>query len=407
MSHEKSSEMADSESQAGPVIVIQTTVPVTLDVFFAHQLRWLREHGFTVIAVASPGEELNRLANSEGIRVHAIPTMRSISPFHDFVSLLRTIRFYWACKPTIVHGFTPKAGLIAMIAAWVTQCPVRVYTIFGFVHSSKSGLLNQLMKLTETVSCGLAHRVFCECESIQTLALQDRICPPAKLRVLPAWSFNGVQSRILSRVSHSYDKAAARLALGIEPDALAVGYLGRIVNDKGIRELLDAFWKLAPRWPRLRLFLVGAPEAGDPLPSAYMNALATDPRVRLTGFQMDVVPYLSALDILVHPSYREGLPSAPLEAAALGIPVIATRIPGNVDAIVEGVTGLLVPPQDTDALAAAMETLFKDGCLRVRLGRGAKAWSVRECDAVLAWQNLAREYDNLAGSLAPAVTILL
>jgi glycosyltransferase involved in cell wall biosynthesis len=400
MSHEKSSGKAGSESHVGPVIVIQTTVPITLDVFFAHQLRWLREHGFTVIAVASPGEELDRLADSEGIRVHAIPTTRSISPFRDAVSLLRTIRFYWACKPTMVHGFTPKGGLIAMIAAWVTRCPVRVYTIFGFVHSSKNGRLRLLMKLTETVSCRLAHRVFCECKSIQTLALEDSICPPDKLRVLPAWSFNGVHSRILNRPSPANDKDEARLTLGIEPDALVVGYLGRIVNDKGIRELLEAFWKLAPRWPRLRLFLIGAPETGDPVPSAYMDALATDPRVRLTGFQWDVVPYLSALDILVHPSYREGLPSAPLEAAALGIPVIATRIPGNVDAIVDGVTGILVPPKDSEALAAAMESLFKDEGLRARLGRDAKSWAARECDAVLAWGSLAKEYYDLA-ALAP------
>jgi len=386
--------MIESESRAGPVIVIQATVPITLCVFFAHQLRWLRENGFTVIAVSSPGEELNRLADLEGIRVYAIPTARGISPLRDAVSLVRTIRFYRVCGPTIVHGFTPKAGLIAMIAAWVVRCPARVYTIFGFVHSAKNGFLRVLMKLTETLSCRLAHRVFCECQSIGNLALQEGICPAAKLRVLPAWSFNGVPSRVLSRLP--YDKAAARAALRIEPDALLVGYLGRIVRDKGIRELLDAFWKLAPRWPRLQLFLVGDPEAGDSLPSAYSNAVAADPRVHVTGFQLDVVPYLAALDMLVHPSYREGLPSAPIEAAALGIPVIATRIPGSVDAVVEGVTGLFVPPQDTGALAAAMERLLQDGCLRARLGRNAKSWAERECDVPGAWQKLAREYHDLA-----------
>jgi glycosyltransferase involved in cell wall biosynthesis len=385
--------MEGSKSRSGPVIVIQVAVPMTLHAFFSNQLRWLREQRFTVIAVASPGEKLNSFADLEGIRVYGIPTKRSISPFRDAVSLLRTIRFYWTCKPQIVHGFTPKAGLIAMLAAWVVRCPVRVYTIFGFVHSSKNGPLRILMKLTEIVSCRLANRVFCECESIRSLAIQERICPPDKLRVLPAWSFNGIQSRIYGRPLH--DKTAVRTALGIPTDALVVGYLGRIVRDKGIRELLDAFWKLSPQWPQLRLLLIGNSEAEDSLPQSYMNALAADSRVHTVGHQRDIVRYLATLDILVHPSYREGLPSAPVEAQALGIPVIVTNIPGCTDAVVEGVTGLIVPPRDTGALAAAMESLLMDEQLRIRLGRNAKSWAERECNAFSAWEKLAREYRDL------------
>jgi hypothetical protein len=204
-----------SQGHATPLMVVQTTVPITLRCFFKGQLKWLKSLGFEVHAVSSPGQELEHVAREEGAEVHAVRMTRRISPAADLVALIRLVLLYRRLRPQIVHGFTPKGGLLAMLAAWLTRAPVRVYTIFGLVHTARSGFARLLMLWTEKTSCALAHTVICECESIRDIAITDRVCSAGKLKVIPAWSLNSaadIQQRNHEKARH---RAEVRARLGI------------------------------------------------------------------------------------------------------------------------------------------------------------------------------------------------
>jgi glycosyltransferase involved in cell wall biosynthesis len=190
-------------------------------------------------------------------------------------------------------------------------------------------------------------------------------------------------------------RAATRREWGLPPEALVIGFVGRVVRDKGVRELIEAFEKLASEFPELRLLIVGVREAEDALGEDILRRMDHHARIRCTGFQKDVRRLLSAMDILVHPSYREGLPTAPLEAAARGLPVITTRIPGCVDAVQDGCSGLLVPPRDPEALAKAIRYYLKNPDVRQQHGGNGREWVLKKYDRQAAWAALLSEYQKL------------
>jgi glycosyltransferase involved in cell wall biosynthesis len=376
------------------VIVIQTTVPTTLEAFFAGQLQWLQEHGFEVHAVSSPGEALSTVAEREGIVAHAIKMSRRITPLADLRSLFSLVCLYRSLRPRIVHGFTAKGGLLGMLAAWMAGVPVRVYSIFG-VPPATRGVRKRLMYTIERLSCALAHTVFCECESVRQVALKDNLTAPAKTSVLAAWSWNPVGSILARFDMRSEDRRRLREELCIPEHALVLGFVARIVPDKGIHELLDAQRALANEFPDLYLLLVGELERDHPLNPAILGYLNSAPRLLCVGFQRDVAPYLATMDVLVHPSYREGLPTVPLEASAMGVPVVSTDIPGCVDAVENGQTGILVPPQDSAALTDAIRVLLLDPQLRSRMGEAGRERMLRQCNPMATWEMLLAQYQAL------------
>jgi glycosyltransferase involved in cell wall biosynthesis len=376
------------------VIVIQTTVPATLEAFFRGQLRWLQEQGFEVHAVSSSGEALSNFAEQEGIKAHAIEMGRRITPLADFRSLFLLVRLYRRLRPRIVHGFTAKGGFLGMLAGWMVGVPVRVYTIFGVPPASR-GVRKRLMYTIECLSCVLAHTVFCECESIRQMALKNNLTAPAKTSVLAAWSWNSVGGILARFHTRSEDRRRLRKELGIAEDALVLGFVGRIVPDKGIQELMDTQCVLANEFPDLYLLLVGELERDHPLSPAILGYLNSAPRLLCVGFQTDVASYLAVMDVLVHPSYREGLPTAPLEASAMGVPVVTTDIPGCVDAIQHGQTGLLVPPRDSVTLTDAIRMLLLDQELRGRMGEAGHQWVLRQCNTRETWEVLLSRYEAL------------
>jgi glycosyltransferase involved in cell wall biosynthesis len=319
---------------------------------------------------------------------------RSFSPFKDLLALLRQVRLYR--QLTIVHAFTPKGGFLGMLAATIARCPVRLFTLWGLAAESV-GLRVRLMFWADKISCSLAHRVFVECPSIAELAVQKGICPREKLRVVPAWSTCSLDEELTDLTGLAETRAATRREWRLPHNALVLGFVGRVVRDKGIRELIDAFEKLATEFPELHLLVVGIRESEDPVGEDTLRRMDRHPRIRCTGFQKDVRRLLCAMDSLVHPSYREGLPTAPLEAAALALPVIATRIPGCVDAVRDEETGLLVTPRDAGALAQAIRRYLLDPELRRLHGQRGRDWVLQQYDRHKAWAALLAEYNQLLG----------
>jgi glycosyltransferase involved in cell wall biosynthesis len=227
------------------------------------------------------------------------------------------------------------------------------------------------------------------------MALKNNLTAPAKTSVLAAWSWNSVGGILARFHTRSEDRRRLRKELGIAEDALVLGFVGRIVPDKGIQELMDTQCVLANEFPDLYLLLVGELERDHPLSPAILGYLNSAPRLLCVGFQTDVASYLAVMDVLVHPSYREGLPTAPLEASAMGVPVVTTDIPGCVDAIQHGQTGLLVPPRDSVTLTDAIRMLLLDQELRGRMGEAGHQWVLRQCNTRETWEVLLSRYEAL------------
>lgn len=332
---------------------------------------------------------------------------RRISPLRDLVALVRLWRTLRTLRPTIVHAHSPKGGLLGMIAALLARVPVRVYHIRGLPHATARGLRRVVLLASERVSTALAHRVLAVSRSMKQIAVRDGICPAEKIWVPLGGSGNGVDASRF-RPPGAAGRARVRAELGIPQEALVVGFVGRIGSDKGIADLVDAWAQLRRERPELHLLLVGGAEGEDPLPAEVTRALERDPRVHLTGAVPSAARLYGAMDVVALPSYREGMPNVALEAAATALPVVATEIPGCVDAVQDGVTGTLVPPHDPAALRAALRRYLGDEALRVEHGAAGRRRVLAEFDQLAVWRAIASEYGRLledrgAPGVAPAL----
>ena len=301
-----------------------TTIPMSLKILFPGQLKMLAEE-YEVVAVSSPGKELDEVGRREGVRTVAVPMERHISPFKDLVSLCRLIRLFRKEKPWMVHSHTPKAGLLAMLAAWMCGVPVRIHTFTGLVFPTAVGMKQRLLMATDRLTCAIGNG-----------------------------NVNGIDLSYFSR-TQEVCKTAATVR---EEGCVTFCFVGRVVGDKGMNELVRAFLRLYAQHTQVRLLLVGPFEDElDPLQPDTKQILLNHPAIRFMGWQSDIRPFLAVSDIFVFPSYREGFPNVVLQAGAMGLPCIVTDINGCNEIVQEGVNGLIIPPRDENSLYEAMYRL--------------------------------------------------
>ncbi|GIV19727.1 MAG: glycosyl transferase [Armatimonadota bacterium] len=370
-----------------------TTSPLFLN-FFRGQVAYMKERGLHTSIITSPGELLEQFAQKEEVEAYPVLMHRRITPLHDLLALARIYRILRRVRPHIVHAHTPKGGLLGTIAAWLCRVPVRIYHIRGLPYLAASGMKRSLLRWSEKVACTLAHQVLCVSHSIRQIAIEEGLCPADKIKVLASGSGQGVDAEQRfnpSRFSER-EKRELRSRLGIPEEALVVGFVGRIVRDKGIVELAEAWQCLREDYPQAHLLLVGDYEEQDPVPNDVRKMLDNDPRVHITGWLTDTAPYYAIMYLLVLPSYREGFPNTPLEAAAMELPVVATDIPGCRDAVEAGPTALLVPPGDARALEDAIRRYLDDPLLHQQHGKAGRERVLRLFRQEILWQALYEEY---------------
>lgn len=358
------------------------------------QLAWMREAGFEVAVAASPGPDLQAVAEREGVVVFPIPMRREIHPLADLRALAALTRLVRRWRPQVVNAGTPKAGLLGMMAARLAGTPVRVYVLRGLRLETATGRTRAVLALTERVASACAHSVVSVSESLRGAYCAMGLAHEAKVVTLGAGSSNGVDvARFAARPPD--ERRRVRESLGLADGVPVIGFVGRFTRDKGIAELLDAFDAVCAEVPGARLLLAGDFEAGDPVPETVAGRLRTHPGVVRPGFVADTAPYYGAMDVLAFPSLREGFPNVLLEAAAAGLPVVAVRATGSVDAVVHGETGMLVEPGDGAGLAAALTLYLRDPALRLRHGAAARARAA-ECFArERVWGGLRDHYRGL------------
>jgi glycosyltransferase involved in cell wall biosynthesis len=379
-----------------PKILYAGTSPLSVQWFLRGQLGYLREAGFDISVVTAPGEGLELARRNEGIETIAVPMVRRISPRRDLVALWRLWQIVRRVRPAITNVGTPKAGLLAGLAAWLNRVPCRIYTLRGLRLESIRGPLRPVLWLAEWIACHTAHRVICVSESVRQKAVALRLVNPARAIVLGAGSCNGVDESSFAPTPEILRRAReVRRSLGIPSGAAVVGYVGRLTRDKGIPELAYAYRFLRLTFPDLRLLLVGDFEEGDPVDPALRQSIEADPGILRTGFVRDVSPYYHVMDVLLLPSFREGFPNALLEAHAAGKPVVATRATGVVDAVTDGVDGTLVPIGDVAALAEAAARLLRDPGLAARMGSAGRERVLLHFRQQDVWNAILREYISL------------
>lgn len=337
------------------------------------RLRSLREAGFHVTLVSSPGELLDRTAAEAGVEAIAIPIERRIAPLADVVSLVRLCRLICRLKPDMVEFSTPKAGLLGSLAAAVCRVPCRVYLLRGLKLETAMGIKRAILWAAERLTAFCAHRVLCNSKSLRSEAATLGLAPVSKLKLLGAGSSHGVNVE-----QFSPGPSPVRRRLGFRSEDLVIGFVGRLTRDKGLPELIQAFDIVESVEPKAHLLLVGWFDASEDSLDATLRAhIESHPRIRFTGFVSDTTEYYRAMDVMVLPTWREGFPNSVLEAQACGVPVVTTHSTGSRDSVVPEVTGLLVPPGYPTAIVEAILKLRRDPQRRSRMGRAARDWVLK------------------------------
>lgn len=367
-----------------------STIPTSLNTFCRGQLKMLSAH-FEVIALSSPGEELDQLGTREQVRTIAVPMERHISLWKDFVSLCRLIHVFYKERPYIVHSMTPKAGLLSMVAAWVTRVPVRIHTFTGLVFPTAHGLMQRILMLMDGITCFCATHINPEGQGVKRdLERFSITCKP--LHIIANGNVRGIDLQYYDRTPQVI--AAAETLK--QPSCFTFCFVGRIVADKGINELVEAFCKLYEENPAVRLLLVGRYEEDlNPLEKNTISIIHTCTAIEHVGQQADVRPYMAASDALVFPSYREGFPNVVLEAGAMGLPVIVTDINGSNEIIENEKNGLIIPPKDTQALFLAMKEFATNSTLVQNMARNTRQIIADRYEQKMIWGELLAWYQSL------------
>ena len=347
-----------------------TTVPGSLNTFCHGLLRELQEQdGYEVVAVSSPGDAMREIEEREGVRSVAVPMERHISPFRDLKSLFGLIRVFRREKPTMVHSMTPKAGLLSMMAAWFCRVPVRVHTFTGLVFPTATGLTQKILILTDRITCACATHIVPEGEGVKNDLINYRITKKP-LKVLGHGNVRGIDLAHYNPELPEVQTEAARIR---KPGVFTFVFIGRLVRDKGINELVEAFEWLNKEYPKTRLLLVGRQEPElDPLKPETIAKIDNNKNIEAVGQQSDVRPWLTASDAFVFPSYREGFPNVVIEAGAMCLPSIVTDINGSREIIIEGKNGTIIPPRDADALYMAMKSFLEYPDIRTEMATNAR-----------------------------------
>lgn len=375
-----------------PKILRVTTVPESLKTLLKGQLKFMSNNGFDVIGVSSGGKSLFEVKKNEGIEVFEIEMSRKITPIKDLKSLLNLYKLIKKEKPIIVHSHTPKAGIIAMLAAKIANVPIRLHTIAGLPLMETKGLKRKLLIFVEKVTYACATKVYPNSNALATFIIQKNIVCQSKVKVLGNGSSNGIDATYFDseRISEEI-RRELKTKLNIQKTDFVFVFVGRLVGDKGINELIDAFSKI--KNCNVKLLLVGGLEPDlDPLFEYTINEIQTNSNIISVGFQNDVRPYFAISHCLVFPSYREGFPNVVMQSGAMGLPSIVTNINGCNEIIEEGFNGTIIPVKDAEALHNAMSKMIKHPEWCLTMAKNARNKITSNYNQQLVWQALLTEY---------------
>lgn len=369
-----------------------TTVPSSLKVLLKDQLRFMSQY-FDILAVSSSGKELHDVKNDELVRTRIVNMTREFTLLKDLISLLRMIKLFREEKPIIVHSHTPKAGIVSMLAGKICGIPIRLHTVAGLPLMEAAGLKRTILLIVEWVTCMCATRVYPNSIGLRDFLIEVVRVPENRLRVLGNGTSNGVDTKYFKLTpSISRKSVALQHDFGLNACFTFV-FIGRIVRDKGVEELIDAFVKLTDEKPNVRLLIVGQEEpVTDPLSLRTKGLLQANKKIISAGYIDDIRPILGFSDCLVLPSYREGFPNVVLQAGCMGVPSIVSNINGCNEIITHGCNGFIVEPKSKSSLYDAMKTFASDSIMLRAMATKCREGVIDKFDRDEFHQILLNEY---------------
>lgn len=376
-------------------LVRVTTVPISLKILLKGQHRFMSYNGFEVVGVSSSGDELNDVAKDENIRVEVLEMKRQVSPFNDFVSLIKMIFLLKKEKPNIVHTHTPKAGMLGMIASKIVGIPIRMHTVAGLPLMETIGFKRKILNIVEKITYSCATNVYPNSKGLYNFIIENRFTTTDKLKVIGKGSSNGINTDVFSlRHYSSESKDNLRGKLGVTKDDFVFIFVGRLVRDKGINELVEAFSNLKSQ--NLKLLLVGSFEQElDPLLPETIKEIEQNKNIIAVGFQKDVRPYFAISNALVFPSYREGFPNVVMQAGAMELPSIVSNINGSNEIIVEGENGIIISVKNSEEITDAMNKIINNKKYYDYLKANSRRMIQTRYEQSIVWNALLEEYHLL------------
>lgn len=371
-------------------IIRATTIATSLETFCKDLLKEL-SNDYEVVALSSPGDTLDFVGQRENVRTIGVKMERHISPINDLASLFKLIKIFHKEKPWLVHSMTPKAGLLCMIAAWITRVPRRVHTFTGLIWPTATGISRRILMFTDKILCACATHIIPEGEGVKRDIIAGKITKKP-MKVLANGNVRGIDLDHYSLSNEVITEASKLKKTG----TFTYIFVGRIVRDKGIHELIDAFVKVHQERSDTRLILVGRLEPElDPLSDETQHIIDTHKAIEAVGIQKDVRPWFAAADVLTFPSYREGFPNVVIEAGAMGLPSIVTDINGANEIIIAGENGIIIPSHDTNALYNAMIEMHDNNKMREKMATNARPLVAQRFDCHIVRKALYDFYNTL------------
>ena len=373
-----------------------TTVPLSLDKLLSGQLHYMNNF-FEVVAVSSEKEYLERVGKKEGVRTFHLEMSRKITPIQDVVAVVKLVIFLRNEKPTIVHTHTPKAGIIGMLAAKIANVPNRFHTVAGLPLLEIQGTKRRILDLVEKLTYFCATQVYPNSFGLKDIILKNNYCKESKLKVLANGSSNGIDTDYFNPANFTIEENKnLRKRLQLAEDDFVFVFVGRIVADKGINELISAFDSYNKMDSKAKLLLVGDYENElDPLHPGTLEVINNNPAIVSVGFQSDVRPYLAISNVLVFPSYREGFPNVVMQAGAMGLPSIVSNINGCNEIIIEGKNGMIIPVKDSKAIFDKMK-FFHESVASYQIQQSNSRIMISERFAQnVVWEALYNEYQSV------------
>ncbi|MGN6436593.1 MAG: glycosyltransferase family 4 protein [Agriterribacter sp.] len=361
--------------------------------FLKGQVQFWVDHGYTVVIMSGPGEEISMLAETEQAKLVTIPFTKRITPFKDLGQLIKIVRILRKEKPDIINAGNPKSGFLIMLAAWLTRHKKRVFTLHGLLSDTKRGFARSIIGFTEKMSCSIAHKVIVVSPSLKEHAEKRGILKAGKGVVIEKGSCNGIDLEAFSRNESSIVAGQAlKRKLGIDTNSIIIGFVGRVSKDKGIDGLIKSFTVLQERYPFLKLLIAGPLLEEHGLPPSVLAPLKENKNIHYLGLVADVVPVYAATDIFVLPSLREGFGNVLIEAAAMQVPVVAPDIPGCRDAVSNGFNGFLFEKANTASLTDSIEYFIDHSALREQYGANGRRFVEDNFSNVRVWNGLLHFY---------------